>query len=286
MLALSSSLSNEKKPIERIPRQKIRSNLCIGVKANKNLGSETIKILLVEDDMIIGTHISMVLRESGYEIVGILPSGEAAIAHLAHERPDLILMDISLKGSLDGVETAILVKEKFQIPLIFLTANTDQGTFERAKLAHPLAFIAKPFEPQALVRAIELAAIQQVEVSEIEPSPLPHEATSLPLMLSDRIFVRSKNKLVKLLLRDIQYVSAERNYCRIYSLDKEYTLSIPMKRFAEQLETQAFQRVHRSFIINIEQVDELDETYVYLNKQAIPVSKSYREALLQRLKLF
>ena len=279
-------MSNEKKLIERIPRQKIKSNLCIGVKSDNKLGAETIKILLVEDDMIIGTHISMVLREAGYEVVGILPSGEAAIAHLEHDTPDLILMDISLKGGLDGVETAIVIRERFPIPLIFLTANTDQGTFERAKTAHPLAFIAKPFDPQALVRAIELAAIQQSEALENESKSARNEAVSIPLMLSDRIFVRSKNKLVKLLLRDINYVSAERNYCKIYSSDKEYTLSIPMKRFAEQLEAQAFQRVHRSFIINIEQVDELDETYVYLNKQAIPVSKSYREALLQRLKLF
>lgn len=250
------------------------------------MAEERLHILLVEDDMIIGTHIAVVLREAGYEVVGILPSGEAALAHLEHERPDLILMDISLKGKVDGIETAHLVRERFQLPLIFLTANTDTGTFERAKAAHPLAFIAKPFDPQALVRAIELAAIQQAKVSEKDSFAAYSEANPVPLMLSDRIFVRSKNKLVKLLLRDINYVSAERNYCKIYSAEKEFTLSIPMKRFAEQLETKAFQRVHRSFIINIEQVDELDEAYVYLNKQAIPVSKSYREALLQRLKLF
>ncbi|MEL7530680.1 MAG: response regulator, partial [Bacteroidota bacterium] len=198
--------------------------------------------------MIIGTHISMVLSEAGYQVAGILPSGEAALAHLEHEQPDLILMDVSLKGKLDGVETAKLIKERFQVPLIFLTANTDQVTFSRAKSAHPLAFIAKPFEPLELVRAIELAALNQQIVLESEPinSP-PHE--SVPLLLSDRIFVRSKNKLVKLLLSDIHYISAERNYCKIFSADKEYTLSIPMKHFAEQLDTQSFQRVHRSFII-------------------------------------
>lgn len=227
----------------------------------------------------------MVLREAAYQISGILPSGEAALTHLEHERPDLILMDISLKGKLDGVETAKLIKERFQVPLIFLTANTDQVTFARAKGAHPLAFIAKPFEPLELVRAVELAAMNQRLAIETEPNN-QHQYEAVPLLLEDRIFVRSKNKLVKLLLSDIHYISAERNYCKIFSADKEYTLSIPMKHFADQLDTQSFQRVHRSFIINLVQVEELDESHVYLNQQAIPVSKSYRDALLQRLKLF
>ncbi|MFK7924049.1 MAG: LytR/AlgR family response regulator transcription factor [Bacteroidia bacterium] len=248
------------------------------------MDTDTLNILLVEDDMIIGTHISMVLSEAGYQVSGILPSGEAALTHLAIDLPDLILMDINLKGKLDGVETAIQIKERFQVPLIFLTANTDQVTFGRAKEAYPLAFIAKPFEPMALIRAIELAALNQIS-PESAPinSPAPE---SVPLLLSDRIFVRSKHKLVKLLLSDIHYVSAERNYCKIFTADKEYTLSIPMKHFSEQLDTQSFQRVHRSFIINLVQVEELDESHVYLNRKPIPVSKSYREALLQRLKLF
>lgn len=84
-----------------------------------------VKVLVVEDEMIIGAKISMYLTDLGYEVTGIIPRGEEVMFHLKENTPDIILMDINLKGNLDGIETAMLIQKYMDIPIIYLTANTD-----------------------------------------------------------------------------------------------------------------------------------------------------------------
>jgi DNA-binding LytR/AlgR family response regulator len=241
-------------------------------------------ILIVEDDMLVGTHISMLLTQAGYEVMGILTQGEMVLEQLKTVRPDLILMDVKLKGELDGIDTAKQVYQTFQTPVIFLTANTDKATFERAKKAYPIAFIAKPFKALDLTRAIELAASRMLEA----PSVITKDDKNLPtenVLLTDRIFVRDKDRMVKLKFEDIHYVKAERNYCQIFTEGKNYLLSVPLKTFEKRLTSVFFERVHRSFVVNLKQIDEIDETHVYCRKQAIPISKSHKELINQRLGL-
>ena len=88
-----------------------------------------IKILVVEDEMIIGAKISMQLTSLGYEVTGILPRGEEAIVHVEENKPDIVLLDINLKGKFDGIETALRMQKLADIPIIYLTANADQATF-------------------------------------------------------------------------------------------------------------------------------------------------------------
>lgn len=93
-----------------------------------------IKILVVEDEMLIGAKISMLLTELGYEVTGLFPRGEEALLHMKESKPDLVLLDIQLNGEWDGIETARRLHAENDIPIIFLTANADEATFNRAKL--------------------------------------------------------------------------------------------------------------------------------------------------------
>lgn len=240
--------------------------------------SPVLNILIVEDDMIVGTHISMLLTEAGYEVSGLLPSAEAALSHLEAHDTDLVLMDINLKGKMDGIEAAQHIYERHGLPVIFLTANSDPGTFQRAKQALPYAFLNKPFQPEALLQAIELAAYRSQENPSLS-APSPKSVAPL----SDRIFVRDKNKMVKISLEDIHYVKAERNYCTLVTPAKSYTLSIPLKSFEEKVSSSLFCRVHRSFLVNLQQVESLDEHHVFCSGEAIPLSKAYKKELSQRL---
>lgn len=237
-----------------------------------------LSILIVEDDMIVGTHISMLLLEAGYEVGGIIPSAEAALSHLNAHGSDLVLMDINLKGQMDGIEAAQHIYDQHHLPVIFLTANADAGTFQRAKQAFPYAFINKPFQPEALLQAIELAAYRSQE-SPTESSQSRNTAAPL----ADRIFVRDKQKMVKISLEDIHYVKAERNYCTLITSAKSYTLSIPLKSFEEKVSSSLFCRVHRSYLVNLQQVESLDDHHVFCNGEAIPLSKAYKKELSLRL---
>ncbi len=115
------------------------------------------KILIVEDEHIVALDIRLHLQKCGYTVPGIFSSGEEALEHMEELQPDIVLMDIQLQGELDGVETASIIKEKYRIPVILLTAYADDTTIERAKITQPFGYIIKPFEERELRTAIEIA---------------------------------------------------------------------------------------------------------------------------------
>ena len=109
------------------------------------------KIFIVEDDMIIQMFIERILDNLGLEVMGEARTGDETIAFLENNRPDFILMDIGLAGDKDGVETAEIVNKLHQIPIIFLTGNSDKPTLERARMTNHVGFINKPIDEASLI---------------------------------------------------------------------------------------------------------------------------------------
>lgn len=238
------------------------------------------KILIVEDEMIIAANISLHLTTLGHDVTGIIPKGEEALVHIEQNQPDILLLDINLKGKIDGIEMAQIMQKTYNIPIIYLTANADEAHFNKAKSTNPYAFISKPFRKLDLERAIELT-VNRVNSEKVQD--LPSIDKTVPFILSDSIFVRHLEKMVRVDIKDILYIEAERNYCRIYSKLKEYLLVMTLKDLDEKLPQKYFIRVHRSFIINLSQIDEIATSHIVIAKKAIPVSKTLKEELLNRL---
>lgn len=239
-----------------------------------------IKILIVEDEMIIAANTSLQLTNLGYEVSGIVSRGEEVLAHIEENLPDIILLDIRLKGKLDGIETAHQMQKHFNIPIIYLTSNVDDANFERAKKTNPYAFISKPFKKLDLQHAIELT------VNRIIEDEIKFTKTHIPersFVLSDRIFVRHNDRIVKIIIADILYIEADRNYCRIHSKGKIFLLVVTLKDIEKKLPKEYFIRVHRSYIINLLQIDEVATKHLVISRKAIPLSKSLRANLLTRL---
>lgn len=115
------------------------------------------KILVVEDERIVAEDIKLRLSGLAYTVCGIAFSGEEAVKKTEEMRPDLVLMDIVLEGRMDGVEAASLVKSRFSIPIVYLTAYADDKTLERAKMTEPFGYLLKPFEDRDLKTTIEMA---------------------------------------------------------------------------------------------------------------------------------
>lgn len=114
-------------------------------------------IMVVEDEIIIGMDIRNTLKKLGYKVPAVVASGEKAIEKAEKIKPDLILMDIMLNGSMDGVEAAAQIRSRFRFPVVFLTAHTDATTLERAKQTEPFGYIVKPFEERELYTTVEIA---------------------------------------------------------------------------------------------------------------------------------
>ena len=243
---------------------------------------DLIKILVVEDEMIIGAKISMQLAALGYEVTGILARGEEVLNHVKENRPDIILLDIQLKGKMDGIQTAASIEQYFQIPVIYITANADEATFNRAKTTRPAAFISKPFKKLDLQRAIELVISRMAE-QEAGSVTAINTGDERSFILSDRIFVRYKEKMVKIMMADILYIEADRNYSRIFTVGKEYLLSVTLKTIEEKFPVHNFLRIHRSWLINLLHVEAVAEDHVIIAQKQIPLSESQKAHLLQHI---
>ncbi len=115
------------------------------------------RIMIVEDEWITAEDIRMSLQSLGYTITSMVTSGEEAIKNAEKDRPDLVLMDIMLKGEMDGIEAASQIRSCYNIPIIYLTAYTNETVLERAKITEPFGYIVKPFAKQDLKVAIEIA---------------------------------------------------------------------------------------------------------------------------------
>lgn len=244
---------------------------------------QKVKILVVEDEMIIGAKISMQLTGLGYEVTGIIPRGEEALVHVQENKPDIVLLDINLKGKIDGIETAAQLQQQSNTAIIYLTANSDEATFNRAKQTRPAAFISKPFKQLDLQRAIELT-ISRMGGNETNVHATSTGGEEQPSILSDRIFIRHKEKMVKIMLADILYMEADRNYSRIFTKEKEHLLCVTLKTIEEKLSMQQFLRIHRSFIINLAHVDEVAEHHVMIAQKPIALGTGMREQLMQRMR--
>jgi PAS domain S-box-containing protein len=116
-----------------------------------------VNILIVEDELIVAMELKSRLYDLGYSVCGIVASGEEAISRTIMQKPDIILMDINIKGAFDGIKTAEIIKADHDIPIIFITAFVDPKTLQRAKITEPYGYIIKPFEERELHTAIEIA---------------------------------------------------------------------------------------------------------------------------------
>lgn len=115
------------------------------------------KILIVEDEVIVARNIEKRLISSGYKVAGIASSAEEAIELAASLKPDLVLMDIKLKGKMDGIDAAKAIRNSYRLPIIYLTSYADEETFQRAKITEPFGYLIKPFELKELNRSVEMA---------------------------------------------------------------------------------------------------------------------------------
>ncbi|MCB9092160.1 MAG: response regulator [Halobacteriovoraceae bacterium] len=153
------------------------------------------KILIVEDEAIVAVDIEQGLRSLDYHICGIAASGKEAIALAEKEQPDLVLMDIRLQGNMTGIEAAKIIKERFKIPAIFLTAHSDDATLQSARLVEPFGYLLKPFGIRELKVAIEMALYK----AEVERKLLESEQwnrTIIESIQSAFIAMNSQGKIV------------------------------------------------------------------------------------------
>jgi DNA-binding LytR/AlgR family response regulator len=246
-----------------------------------------INILIVEDESIIAKDIQNSLKKLGYNVVDICATAEDAIRATEEFKPDLVLMDIMLKGDVSGIEAATQIREKYQIPVIYLTAYADESTLNKAKISEPYGFIIKPFKEIDLRSSIEMSLYKHEKETDVKKERDFLYSLVENKESKDILFVKSNSRLVKVNSSDIYFVEALKDYVVINTATMRYTIHATMKDIEKKLSSTDFVRVHRSFIVRIDKIVAIEQPNLILedDKKLIPIGGSYKDALAKCLNI-
>ena len=209
-------------------------------------------IIIVEDESIVAKDIQQSLKKLGYNVLAICSNGNDAINAVEEHQPDIVLMDIMLKDDMSGIKPQI--KEKFNIPIIFLTAYADESTLNKAKVTEPHGYIIKPFKEIDLHTSIEMALYKHEKEKEIKKERDLLYSLVDGKESKDIIFVKANSRLVKVNTKDIYFVEALKDYVVINTTNAKYTIHSTMKDIEKKLPAADFVRAHRSFIVRIDKI--------------------------------
>ncbi|MDX1277442.1 LytTR family DNA-binding domain-containing protein [Oceanihabitans sediminis] len=213
------------------------------------------KILIVEDDVIIAEYISEILQEEHFKNIKIAHDKELALYEMEQFKPDIILMDINLKGKNSGIELS-KVKNK-NATVIFITGQQDYSLMSEALKTNPDAYLTKPLKRVDLLASINLAIFKKQ---------------------SQTFQFKDGYDLVSLDYDDIKYIVADGNYVNIQTVSKKYTIRKSLNTVAEKLPSVIFKRSHRSYIVNINKVQRVSYNFLIINNVEIPLSRSFSKS--------
>ncbi|WP_128545456.1 LytR/AlgR family response regulator transcription factor [Larkinella soli] len=238
-----------------------------------------LKIGIVEDELVIARTISHTLEELGYSPCGPAINYTEALELLELDKPDLLLLDIQLAGRKDGIDVARKLNQVHPIPFIFLTANSDPETIDRAKTVKPHAYIVKPFTKEELYAAIEIAFSN---FTERRMKGIPAPGVSPPAR--SFVFVKEGYVFRKVFFNELLFLESDANYVTLHlKSHRKIMVRSTIQDFMEQLDPALFLRIHRSYSVNLSLIDDIFPTEIAVQGSKIPIGKSYREDLHKAL---
>ena len=232
------------------------------------------RILIVEDDPIIAMDLSSSLDEAGYLVIGKADNASGALELINEHNPDLVLLDISLEGDLDGIDLAHKINSTHEVPFIFLTSFYDQKTLNRAKVTEPAAYIVKPFDEKELKTNIEVALYKKNK-----------KATASLQAPTEKLFFRRDQELIPIDPMEIIMAEAYDNYTYLYTEETKELISHTLKSIEGKLSPYGFIRVHKSHLINFQKITSISEGYIFIDQHKVPMGNAYKQDFMNRLEM-
>ena len=239
-----------------------------------------IKVGVVEDEVIIADNLCSLLHQLGYDVLEPVETYAEALVMIEQEKPDLLLLDIQIKGKKDGIAVAAKLQEMGNPPFIFLTANADAETVQRAKQTGPTAYLLKPFTKDDLYAAIEICLHNASAQKARENGTLAGRRGP-----TDALFIKDGTTFHKVKFADVLYLESEHVYVQVHSPDKKYLVRATMQQYLSNFDEALFVRIHRSYVINLSHIDSVTPEHVLIKGRKLPLGKTYQEELFARLKI-
>ena len=234
------------------------------------------KIFVIEDDQEIAESLIEMIEILGHTIVGHAISFEEAISGLDKNEVDLALVDIQLKGDKSGIDVAEKLKNTYKIPFIFTTAFADKETIAKAAQHSPYGYVVKPYSMKEINAAMEIAIANHQNITQLKND-------EGKVFNNSNLFVKVNSSLVRIDLEDILFIEAKGDYVLFKTKEKGYIVHSTIKAIEEKLDDNKFVRVHRSYIVNITKIVDIEENNLLIEKLVIPISRSQKSNLLSKL---
>ncbi len=240
-------------------------------------------ILIVEDEAIIAEDLSFMLEKNGYSVIDICPSYESAIAAQKNQVIDLALIDINLKGPLSGIDFGNYLHDNADIPFIYTSSLGDKTTINKAKYTRPSSYLVKPFGEQQLIAAIEIAMETFGQSGDSHTESVDKEQSHK--VFNDAFFIKDHHRYIKLPISDIQYCKKADNYIELVTLKRKHLIRKPLQVLMDELEGYQFFKCHKSYIVNLNYLQEIRPTEIVLQDHSVPMARNYHLELRKKLNI-
>lgn len=236
--------------------------------------------IIVEDIPIAADFLKKFCEKSGLvEVKGHFMNVPDALKFLDEEKPDLIFLDVEMPGA-TGFE---LLDRLTYSPKIILTTSKTEYAFDAFQY-NVNDYLKKPFSYRRF-----LEAVQKIQATILPLSPLPDTENgpmqAIATSEMDFLFIKAEEKLIKLSKDDIHYIESMRDYVKFVTNGKNYITYSTLKNLEEKLSGYTFLKVHRSYIVNINKIDDIRGNTIYLQGNQIPIGKGHKEDLVKRLNI-
>jgi DNA-binding LytR/AlgR family response regulator len=214
------------------------------------------KILIVEDELLVAADIEESLQSLGYTVIGSVATGRDAIETVERQLPDIILMDIMLKGNMTGIDAANIIRQKHNVPIIYLTANADLATIEKAKVSLPYGYIIKPFTDKDLQTNIEITRFKFNNdlKQKMESDQFQSFFNSKEENMKKPIIVEGEAGLEKITPEQIYFIELNDNFALIHTAEEVLKTTQTFQKLMTVLPAGKFIRVSQNHVINSDKI--------------------------------
>ena len=228
------------------------------------------RILIVEDESLVAMDMERMLTELGYEVLPNVNCYEAAVEVLGKTKPDLVLLDITLNDTKTGIDISHLLQKQYKVPFIYVTSHSDKKTIDEALVTKPNGYLLKPFDINDLYAAIKVAMSHLSDQYNI----VQEESA---LVCKDALFIKNDKNFVRVEIEDIQWIESEHNYLYVVSQKGKHIIRSSFKDFQQHIPATSFIQVHKSYIVNLKQVEAFSHTDITIGGKEIPLSRLYKD---------
>ena len=233
-------------------------------------------ILIVEDELLIAEDIKYNLERLNYNVSGIAIRASEALTILENNSVDLALLDINIKGELDGIELGRKIRSLYPMPIVYLTSNSDKRTVERAVETEPSGYVVKPYNKTDLFTTLTLA-LHNSDKNEKPQEKQPTQGKG------KSVFFKVEGTYTKVLFDNILFFRTAGNYIEIHTIGGVDLVRMTVKELFEHVASGNFLRVHKSYILNRDKITGFNGKEVFIGDRKFPMGGVYKDEVFQVL---